>query len=364
MMIKELVRDEIKDLTPYVVVPKEEAKKIILDGNENPYQMPLEIMEKFTERLLQMELNRYPDAGCNNLRKKIASYLGQGINAEQILVGNGSDEVLQHLVQTFIQPNEKVLCLQPTFSMYKVFTKIGGGILVGFQLEEDGTLDLNNFWQAVKRVQPKMIFLCSPNNPTGGKIPLLTIAEIVKEFKGILVVDEAYGEFCQDSIISMLDQFPNLCVTRTFSKAIGLAGIRLGYLVGNKPLIQEVKKVILPYNVNAISQMMGEVILDNESLIRERVEKILEERERLRSLLEQHNGWYVYPSEANFLFLRGKDIPALANSFEEVGIQIRKFSGDFKDAIRITVGTPEENDQVCRVVLSFIERGEKNGTQM
>ncbi|WP_164731039.1 histidinol-phosphate transaminase [Anoxybacter fermentans] len=363
-MIQFLVRPEVKNLVPYTVQQKEKENMIILDGNESPYPLPYELREEMAQKFIKLELNRYPDASCYALRQKIADYLGKGVSPEQILLGNGSDEVLQFLVQTFVRPGDRVLALAPTFSMYKIFTELSGGVYVSLHLNSDGSLDLEQFWKAVKITYPRMVFFCSPNNPTGTRIPLETIGEIAERFEGILVVDEAYGEFCQGSMISMLDKYPNLAVTRTFSKAFGLAGVRLGYLVANRDFIREVSKVVPPYHLNSISQMVGETILENYSLIEKRVREIIKERERLRAVLKSYAGWQVFPSEANFLFLRGLEVPALAEEFERAAIKVRKFRSPLKDAIRITVGTPEENDQVIRVIKTFKERRRANGTEM
>lgn len=363
-MVQRFVRPEVRGLYPYICQPKITKYKIILDGNENPYPIPRELQKQISERLVQLELNRYPDPSSHKLCSKIAEYLDAGIDSRQILVGNGSDEIISFIMQTFIQSGDRVLALSPTFSMYKIFTSLAGGIYAAICLGADGTLDLEQFWSAVETVRPKMIFLCSPNNPTGTLLPLKTLTEIAAKFSGIVVFDEAYAEFTDQSMISLLSKYPNMIITRTFSKALGLAGIRLGYMVSSQALIAEVGKVIPPYVVNSVSQMIGEVIFDSYEVIKVRIQEIIWERERLTKIIQELPDCKVWPSEANFLFLQGRVIPDLTAQLANAGIKVRKFENPFKDAIRMTVGTPKENDQVINVVMTLKERWGDHGSQM
>ncbi len=363
-MIQKLVRREVRDLIPYSLHLQESSQLVILDGNESPYPIPQEIQNEVLKRLVHLNLNRYPDPLYLGLREKISEYLGQGIRPEQILVGNGSDEVLHFLIQTFLEPGDRVLGLTPTFSMYKVFCQLNGGIYGGVHLTDAGDLDLEQFWIGVRALVPKMIFLCSPNNPTGTVLSEQVIAEIAAGFAGILVIDEAYAEFSQQSVLSLLEQHPNLVITRTFSKALGLAGVRLGYLVANLPVVEEVSKVVHPFNLNSITQVIGEVVLDNYKLIENRIQEIISERQRLHSVLQSCGKWRVLPSEANFLYIRGLEVIQLLQTLDRAGIRVRRFAPPFSDAIRITIGTPEENDQVIAIVEQFKERWQRNGTEM
>lgn len=363
-MIRRLVRPEVRELFPYSCQPKTTDQRIFLDGNENPYPIFLEIQDQIRERLATLDLNRYPDPHAIRLRCKIAQYVATDIQPEQILVGNGSDEVLSFIVQTFIQPGDRVLALSPTFSMYKIFTRLAGGLYTAICLREDGSLDLEQFWQAVDTVSPKIIFLCSPNNPTGTILPQKILAEIGKRFFGIIVFDEAYAEFSGQSMLSFLAQFPNAIITRTFSKAFGLAGIRLGYMVSSPDLISQVSKVVPPYVVNSVSQMIGEVIIDRYDLIEQRIQKIIVERERLKQICSGLPGCRVWPSEANFLLLQGRVVADLTVELESAGIKVRKFGNSIKDAIRITVGTPQENDLVIDVISALKERWDDYGSEV
>lgn len=349
-MWREWIRHEILQINPYTAETKAVGTRIFLDGNESPYALPTAIQTEIGDRLSRMELNRYPEISCSQLRQKIAAYLGNGITSEQILVGNGSDEVLRCLTQACLNPGDLVLTLHPTFSMYNFFTQLQGGRYAEFPLKKDGGLDVENFIETMVRLKPKMVFLCSPNNPTGTRIPFAAMEEIARRCNGVLVVDEAYGEFCQESMVTALARYENLFVTRTFSKALGVAGARLGYLVGNASWIRAISRGVLPYHLNSISQMIGEVILDHWGGLNERVQQIILEREHMCAALQNDPGWFVYPSESNFLFLHGKDIPALVNMLSSEGIRVRTFAPPWQDAIRVTIGKPEENAAVLQVV--------------
>lgn len=351
-MIQQLLRPEVHGLISYSPSKEMNLDMVRLDGNESPYPLPLKLKEKIAESIFELELNRYPDKNFS-LRSKISKHLKEGISPEQVLPGNGSDEVIQFLIQSFIQPGDKVLSLSPTFSMYRVFTELAGGIYNEIPLKDDGTVNQMALIKALRVYRPKMVFLCSPNNPTGTLIPSGFVREILAIYRGILVIDEAYGEFSDTSMLKLIKDFPNLVITRTFSKAFGLAGIRLGYLVGSKGLVDEVSRVVRPYHLNLLTQRVGEIILDNYSLIEERVKEIKNQRERLNVYLKGYPGWNVLPSEANFLFLYGPEVNELYNRLLAEKIKVRKFTYPGKNAIRITIGTPRENNRVCQVIQDF-----------
>ncbi len=355
-MIQKLLRPEVQNMIAYKPTGNN-SRMVLLDGNESPYNLPPEIREEIAGRISEMTLNRYPDSTYDILRQKITDGFKVEIGSEQVMPANGSDEVIQFMVQAFIQPGDRVLAMSPTFSMYRVFTQLAGGVYKELPFEKDGSVDQDLFLETVREYRPKMIFLCSPNNPTGIRISTTFLREILAIFRGILVVDEAYAEFSKISAAGLLRDFSSLVITRTFSKAFGLAGIRLGYLAGSRDMVTEISRVIRPYHINSITGMIGEIILDNYSLIEERIDKIISERERMKEYLSGYSGWRVFPSEANFLYLTGPDVPVLANVLAEAGIKVR----EFPQAVRITIGTPAENEQVCQVVEGFRQEDVKYG---
>lgn len=352
-VISNLVRPEIRELTPYSAHQGNKEGLTILDGNESPYPLPPGFEETFSRRLKDINLNRYPGDDYYLLRQKIAHYLNQLVEADQIILGNGSDEVLQFIINTFINKGDSILSLSPTFSMYKIFTQMAGGNYISFPLQEGGIFDLAAFLKRIEEIKPRLVFICSPNNPTGTKVSIEVLSQIAEELAGILVVDEAYGEFSSDSMTYLVNQHPNLIVTRTFSKAFGLAGARLGYMVAGQQICREVSKVVSPYHLNSLTAIAGETILEYEDMVRERVEEIVGQRKRLEKELENASGFRIYPSDANFIFLRGPKTEELSNLLARENIKIRNFKPPLEDAIRITIGSPEENDKVIDVIRVF-----------
>ena len=269
------------------------------------------------------------------------------------MVGNGSDDVLDMMIDTFINPGDKVLAAAPTFSMYRFFTEIAGGKYDHFSLA-DTDFTLENMEKIIDDFEPKMIFLCSPNNPTGQQLSKDVILQLADIYSGILVIDEAYAEFAEESLLDHVNEHTNLAVTRTFSKAYGLAGIRLGYVVGSKELVKQVGKVLKPYNINSITSLIGKIILREGDLIENRVEKIKLEREKMLKIYSEYDNWTVFESSANFVYIEGEDTLRFKEMLNENGIKIRSFDRK-PPAIRITIGKPEENRKVAKIFEEFKE---------
>ncbi|MCF8008972.1 MAG: histidinol-phosphate transaminase [Halanaerobiales bacterium] len=348
--INELIRPELKKIKSYQKEDKEKQYKIDLSGNESPFDLPIEIKREITEQIIKKPLNTYPNLYTENLRCSIVNYLDLDLNCNQIIVGNGSDDVLDMLTDTFIKQGDFVLALAPTFSMYKFFTVLSGGNYYNIPLTKN-TVTFKKIKHKIDTLNPKMIFLCSPNNPTGEMIDQEIILRLAESYKGILVIDEAYADFSNTSVIRHVNQHTNLAVTRTFSKAFGLAGIRLGYLVGSKELIEQVNRVLKPYNINSITSMIGRIILKKNKLIEDRISKIIKEREKMLNIFSLNKNWDVYPSSANFIYIKGEDIFNFAKLLNQNSIKIRIFKKP--KAIRITIGKPKDNKLVVDLFKDF-----------
>lgn len=340
MEIKDMLREGIRELTPYDVPPCE--AKIKLDIMENPYDLPSSIKDELLAKLKDLNFNRYPDPMATRLRESLCSYLG--IDKEMIILGNGSDELNLDLLLTF--GGGKIVYPEPTFAMYGILGKITGAESIRIPLKEDFALDVDSI---LETGQGGIVFIAYPNNPTGNLFNREAVVKIVEESSSLVVIDEAYYEFSRESFLPFVEKCRNLIILRTFSKAFGLAGARIGYLVANKEIAGEILKVKLPYNLNAISQLAATITLRNRDILKERIDEIIAERERVHKELGGIPGITPYPSKTNFVFFRvGEDLSAteVFNLLLKEGILIRDLSngGILKNSLRVTIGTPEEND--------------------
>ncbi|MFA9290088.1 MAG: histidinol-phosphate transaminase [Solirubrobacteraceae bacterium] len=326
-MIEELLRDHIKGVKPYSSAREEFTGKadIYLDANESPFET---------------EFNRYPDPLQKKLKEKIAQI--KKINANQIFLSNGSDEAIDWLIRAFCEPKEdSIIICPPTFGMYEVAAKINNVNIIEIPLD-------HNFEPNVKEIlqtKAKLLFLCSPNNPTGNQIKKEKLEIILKEFKGLVIVDEAYVDFAPFSMILEINNYANLVVLQTFSKAWGLAGLRLGATYSSRLLIDHLTKLKMPYNVGTITQKIALECLENFNL-NDTVLTILTERERVsKELNTLKNVVKIYPSNGNFLLVKFKEVLNLYNYLAEKGILIRNQTKkpNCEDCLRITIGTIKEN---------------------
>jgi histidinol-phosphate aminotransferase len=330
----ELVRKNIRTLQPYQA--KDIRCAVKLDANESPYT--LRPAEGLLQRIASAKLNRYPDPEAKGLKKAIARKIGT--DTDVILLGNGSDELIYYLIISFGGP---VLYPVPTFSMYGIISQALGERHMGVPLDKDYDLNVDKMAASIKKYRPKIIFLSSPNNPTGNCFSSDRILKIIDMAKGLVVLDEAYQPFSSSKgFLPMMKDYNRLVILRTLSK-IGLASLRVGYLVADSALIREVDKVRLPFNLNALSQAVAEEALLGSSL-RGPVRAIISERERLYEALLNIPGARPYPSEANFIFFKVHDADAVYQKLLMHGVLIRNMNTAVRGALRVTVGTPEEND--------------------
>jgi histidinol-phosphate aminotransferase len=344
--INNLIRENIKSLKPYSSARDEYKdatinEMIFLDANENPFENGV---------------NRYPDPQQNNVKDLLSNI--KEVSKENILLGNGSDEVLDLIFRAFCEPKEdNIITLPPTYGMYSVLANINA-------IENRTVLLNNDFQPKVKQIlevadaNSKILFLCSPNNPTGNSFTIASVRELLIKFKGLVVLDEAYIDFSdQKSWLTKLEDFPNLIVTQTLSKAYGLAGIRLGVCYASKEIIEVLNNIKPPYNVNELTQQRAINRLQKMDEIQNEVAQLISERKRLKEELECCVSYIekVYPSEGNFLLLKVDDATKRYNQLIDMGVVIRNRTTQplCENCLRISVGICEENQKLLRALKSL-----------
>ena len=341
MEIKDLIRENIKSLEAYSSARDEfkamSSEFVFIDANENPFDTGL---------------NRYPDPQ-QNLVKEALSKL-KGISKEQILLGNGSDEVLDLIFRVFCEPREdNVIVLPPTYGMYEVLANINAIELVKIPLVENFQPNVKEIVK-VQDAKTKVLFLCSPNNPTANSFDASSIETLIKEFNGIVVIDEAYIDFSiEDSWLGRLDEFPNLIVTQTLSKAYGLAAIRLGICYASKEIISILNKIKPPYNVNQLTQDVALQSLLNQEKVKNEIAAIISERNQLiRDLENVEIVEKVYSSDANFLLVKVDDANLRYKQLVKLGIIARNRTTQIlcDNCLRFTVGTADENKKLINTL--------------
>ncbi|MCH1883601.1 histidinol-phosphate transaminase [Agrococcus sp. ARC_14] len=337
------IRDDLRGLTPYGA-PQLEVP-VRLNVNENAYRVPeavaLDIVQEIARAL--PDANRYPDREFDTLRRSFADYLGHGIEPAQIWAGNGSNEVLQHVLQAFGGPGRSLLSFTPTYSMYPLLAQGVGMEWIPVPRADDFTLTPEAVRAAIAEHDPDIVFLCSPNNPTGTAIGLDVIEAAAEAARGIVLVDEAYAEFAHDrsqTALTLLERFPRLLVSRTMSKAFAFAGIRVGYLAADPAVIDALRLVRLPYHLSAITQAAAVAALRHSDQMLARVDELRAQRDRLVEALAQL-GMQPYPSDSNFVLVGGiADPSATFQALLDRGILVRDVG--LPGTLRITAGTPGE----------------------
>ncbi len=338
------IRPDIIDLEPYHVPDARGMTK--LDAMENPYSWPKELRDLWLQRLAETPLNRYPDAAANELRTSIAAWCHLD-SATEVLLGNGSDELIQILVLALGGARRTILAPEPTFVMYRLAAKYTGTDYVGVSSSDALAPDLEALLQAIEKHKPSCVFLAHPNNPTGGMIETRTVEAVVAATDGLVVVDEAYHVFCGHSYTDLVPKYDNLVVMRTFSK-LGLAGLRLGFLIGPREWLKVLDRVRLPYNINALTQASALFALEHMAWFEERAVEICVEREALLQRLSELPGIELFPSAANFLLFRVSHgcAGAIFDGLRKKKVLIKNLHGthaSLVDCLRVTIGTAEQN---------------------
>lgn len=338
--INKLIRPNIKNLKPYQSAREElkDAKSILLDANENPFPIGY---------------NRYPDPFQRGLKNEISKR--KGISVENVFLGNGSDEIIDLLIRTFCEPGkDSVLINIPTYGMYEVCASINNVKVIKVKLDESFQLDLKALYTRLQNT--KIIFVCSPNNPTGNLIKKELIIDLLNSFNGLVVLDEAYIDFAPEvSFVNEIVSYPNLVVLQTFSKGRANAGIRLGMAFTNAEIVKILNKIKYPYNISQLSQKAALDALQTQNL-KSNIDSILEQREWLENNFNSLKSvTKVWPSDANFLLVQFKNHKKVFNYLKEAKIIVRERSGEYNcdGCLRISVGTPIENKQLIESLKKY-----------
>jgi len=352
-MIKEYLREDLRDIVPYQT--ENHICTLKLDANESPYPIPLEIRAQLASELLNENYyHHYPNLNSDRLREVLADI--NKLDKDNILIGNGSDELIHIVTTAFAGWGDKVLCPLPGFGMVSYYTRLAGAVPVYYRLDDSFQYSVQEIEQALQTHKPKILHICSPNNPAGSTLPVSDIYYLASNFEGVVVVDEAYYEFCGKSALSLIRLCANIVILRTFSKAMGMAGLRVGYLIGGKSITSEISKVKPPYNVNSFSQRTAELLLAHPDILRERAERIIEARDWLYQALDGLRGVEPYPSEANFILFKVRDGASVYKGLLDKGILVRHFEGDpiLKNHLRITIGRPEDNKYIVQSLADIL----------
>jgi len=353
--VLKLIKPEVLELEGYSVATP--AHTIKLNQNESPWDLPDAIKEAFLDRLQSGTWSRYPSQVPTVLHDELRRTLKlrPGID---ILVGNGSNELIQTLLMSSVEHGKSVVVPVPTFALYRLIATVLGATVVEVPLNKDMTFDTDRILVAAKRSRAKVVVLCRPNNPTGTAIPLDGVKRLASEANVLVVVDEAYHDFADDSVAPLLADYENLVILRTFSKAMRAAGLRIGYLLGHAALVKQLAKVMLPFNVSLMAREAALAILTNRTLLAEGIRAVIKERDALFEQLQTVKEITPFPSQANFICFRTQ-VPAKAlyEALLERGILIRDVSGYsmLADCLRVSVGTPEENRAFITALEAIME---------
>ena len=342
------VKPAVRALRAYSLSPHRARVKI--NQNENPWDTPLALREEILQRFEAAKWSRYPDFIPATLHERLADFAG--LRPDQIIAGNGSNELIQAAMMVTVGPGKRVLISEPTFALYKQVATVLGGSVESMSLTSSLQYNSALLLDVVEERQPDVIIICSPNNPSGCVIDDQDLIKLLNIARGLVIIDEAYHEFAEHSVVPLLHEHDNLIVLRTFSKAMALAGLRVGYLLAEPKLVREIRKAILPYNLNALSQIAAEVAIERyESELRPLVQRIIDERGRLFSELSEIEGLTPVASKGNFMVVKSvKDPTQIFAALLERDILVRDVSGYpmLHDYFRVSVGRPEENDRLLK----------------
>ncbi len=347
------VRQAVKDLSVYSVNQPDCLVK--LNQNENPYRLPEEFQKDMAEACSRMEWNRYPEIAGRSLQEPLARELG--VDTDTLVLGNGSNELLMAVMTTLLEPGQRLVVVEPTFALYRHLGKLTGADILVLPFKGMFEFPEEMLAQALADPRTNLGVLCSPNNPTGSILSLEQVQRLLKIARGALLIDEAYVDFSSQDLVPLLREYPNLILTRTFSKAWAFAGVRLGYALSSPDLAKEITKALLPFRISRLTLEAGKILLKYEAWIRDRVVKVVKERERLFDILDEMEGITIYPSQANFILIRPEqEAQWLFNKLVEQSILIRDVSAyPFLDNhLRISVGTPEENNLLVKALKSIL----------
>jgi histidinol-phosphate aminotransferase len=345
----ELVKPAVRGQPAYALVPRPSRRK--LNQNESPWDVPEPVKREIVERAIALPWNRYPEFVPAELLQRLAA--AHAWHPDGILVGNGSNELIQAVLATTLAPGDVVVSPSPTFSLYRLLTNVFGGRYVPVALGGDFRYDVDSLIQVATRERARVVVLCSPNNPTGSALPPDGVERLLETTDALVLCDEAYQDFGGPTAVPLLPSSPRVVVLRTFSKAFGMAGLRFGYALAHPALAREIAKGKLPYNVNAITLAAAATVMEHAEVRTERIRSIVATRDRTVDRLRRLSGLTVYPTAANFVLVRCLDLPArevFRRLLDEHGILVRDLSraNELQECLRISIGTNEDMEAVAR----------------
>jgi histidinol-phosphate aminotransferase len=358
------IKPRVRELRAYTLSPDRAPVKI--NQNENPFGVPEAVRRETLRRMETHSWSRYPDFVPTRLHEKLAQFAGW--TPDGVIAGNGSNELIQATLMVTAAEGTRVLISEPTFALYRQVATVLGAQVLSVPLNSELRFDTRALVETIERDEPDVTILCSPNNPTGCRIETPDLEAILRATRGLVVIDEAYFEFSEETVAPLLLRHENLAVFRTFSKALALAGLRVGYLLAAPALAREVSKAVLPYNLNVFSQTAAEVAVEMyEEELRPQIARVISERERLFGELRGIEGLAPVPSSANFMVVRSSVAPrrVYEDLLRRSGILIRDVSGYpmLKDYFRVSVGTPDENEQLLRSLRRIFHDGHTRDTE-
>lgn len=348
MDVRTLIKKEVREQEGYRadIIPY----RTRMDANENPFSLPPILKGKLFKEMKNVALNRYPEPGAPLIRKRFAGHYG--VSHDMIMIGNGSDELIQILCTALVNSSSSVMVPTPTFVMYRIIASTTGHAVTEVPLTASFDLDLDAMLTRIAADAPVLTFISYPNSPTSNCFSENSIAAIVEASPGIVVIDEAYGSFAGKTFLPLLKKYDNLVILKTLSK-VGLAAMRIGFLIGSPSLVQELDKVRLPYNINALSQVAAGFYLDHIDAFLGQTREIIAGREQLLSALGKIAGIHSYPSDANFIFFScAFDTDNIYSNLAQEGILVKNLNspGVLKNCMRVTVGNREENEEFLKVL--------------
>ena len=352
-LVEQVIRPEILRLSPYHVPSS--SGMIKLDAMENPYSLPEGLQEEIAQLVTTISANRYPDSNSVSLKSSLRETMEIPMGMD-IMLGNGSDEIIQIIASALARPGAVLMSVEPAFVMFRMIATYTNMEYIGVPLKADFSLDLDLMLDAITKHQPAVIFIAYPNNPTGNSFDVEAVSRIIESAPGVVVVDEAYHAFADSSFIDKLSEYPNLLLMRTLSK-LGLAGLRLGFLTGRSEWLLQLEKVRLPYNVGVLTQEVTRKILQYPDVLQQQVDAIKAERIVMSKYLNVLDGVEAFPSDANFILFRVSEASQIFSALKQRNILIKNLDGAhplLKNCLRVTIGTPDENKQFLQALQECI----------
>lgn len=348
-------REGLADMPSYDVVERD--WKIKVNANESTLNLPPMVEDRLLGRLAQVAFQRYPNEQMDLLREQIGA--AYGLTKEHVIIGNGSSEIIEKAFHAFGGKERKIVYPTPSFSMYGIYAKAAEAQGVVVDLEEDFSLHVQKYIDTVNGEDAALAVVCNPNNPTGNVLTLGEVEEIASHISCAFLIDEAYMEFYGESATkTLLAKYPHMMVARTFSKAYGIAGVRVGYMLAAPGIIEMLEKTYMPYYMNVLSLATADTVFQMRYEFQPRIDMMIAERKRMQEALSMLRGIKVYPSHANFLLIAYDKASELNEEMETAGIGLRSFSSSprLANCLRISMGTREENDAWFALIRSFAER--------